>query len=101
MQQRLGDPRIAKMYGGDKFWSYAALGLLWCLYAFVFYEIQPFIPSPEVFWLLAVGGALVVLFNTASILVMIAHLGEDREEIYGLDIYYLDEATKQKSNARS
>lgn len=96
MQQRLGDSRIAKMYGGDRFWSYAALGLLWILYAFVFFEIQPFIPSPEVFWLLVVGGALVVLFNTASILVMIAHLGDDRDEIYGLDLFYLDEANKQK-----
>lgn len=101
MQQRLGDPRIAKMYGGDRFWSYSALALLWALYAFVFYKIQQYIPSPEVFWLLTVGGALVVLFNTASILVMISHLGEDREEIYGLDIYYLDEANKQKSSARS
>lgn len=96
MQQRLGDPRISKMYGGDRFWSYAALGLLWLLYAFVFYSIQPFIPSAEVFWLLAIGGALVVLFNTASILVMVSHLGEDREEIYGLDLFYLDEANKPK-----
>ncbi len=96
MQQRTGDPRIKGMVGGDRFWSYAALTLLWLLYAFVFFEIQRFIPSPEVFWLLAVGGLLVLLFNTASILVMISHLSEDREEIYGLDLYYLDQAKNQK-----
>ena len=96
MQQKTGDPRMASMVGGDRFWSYASLGLLWLLYAFVFFEIQPYIPSPEVFWLLAVGGTLVLLFNTASILVMISHLSDDREEIYGLDLYYLDQAKNQK-----
>ena len=94
MQQRSGDPRVAGMFGGDRFWSYSALGLLWLLYAFVFYSVQPYIQEPQTYWLLVVGGALVLLFNTASILVMIAHLSADRDEIYGLDLFYLDEATK-------
>jgi len=45
---------------------------------------------------LAVGGTLVLLFNTASILVMVSHLSEDREEIYGLDLFYLDERKKSQ-----
>ena len=96
MQKNSGDPRIAGMLSGDRFWAFAALLLLWALYAFVFYSVQPHIPSPEVFWLLAVGGALVLAFNTASVLVMASHLSEDRDEIYGLDLHYLDESQKQK-----
>jgi hypothetical protein len=91
MQPKSSDPRIAGMFGGDRFWSIASLLLLWILYAFVFYQVMPNINSPEVFWLLALGGALVLIFNTASILVMVAHLSEDRDEIYGLDLHYLDE----------
>jgi hypothetical protein len=29
---------------------------------------------------------------------MVAHLSEDRSEIYGLDLYYLDLANKQSSH---
>lgn len=96
MQQRSGDPRIASMLSGDRFWSYAALLLLWLLYAFVFYKVMPYVGSPEVFWLLAVGAALVLIFNTASILVMAAHLSDDRDEIYGLDLHYLDANKNQQ-----
>jgi hypothetical protein len=92
MQRKTDDPRIARLFSGDRFWSYSALALLWLLYAFVFYSMQPYIQEPETFWLLVTGGGLVLLFNTAAILVMIAHLSEDREEIYGLDLYYVDEA---------
>jgi hypothetical protein len=97
MQQRQIDPRIAGLFAGDRFWSLAALGLLWLLYAFVFFEIYPYTSTPEVTWALAIGGGLVLLFNTASILAMVAHLSEDRHEIYGLDLHYLDLAKKQPS----
>ena len=83
------------MFSGDRFWSLASLLLLWLLYAFVFFEMLPFASSPEVFWLLAISGGLVLLFNTASILVMVAHLSDDRNEIYGLDLHYLDVAKNQ------
>ena len=97
MINRPSDPRIAKMFSGDRFWSLAALALLWLLYAFVFFEVMPFTSSPEVLWSLAIGGGLVLLFNTASILVMVAHLSEDRDEIYGLDLHYVDVAKTQTS----
>jgi hypothetical protein len=97
MQQRQMDPRIAKLFGGDRFWSLTALGLLWLLYAFVFFEVYQYTAIPAVTWSLAIGGGLVLLFNTASIFAMVAHLSEDRSEIYGLDLYYLDLANKQSS----
>lgn len=95
MQKRQIDPRIAAMFGGDRFWALAALLLLWLLYAFVFFEMLPNSSSPGVAWALAIGGGLVLLFNSASIIAMVAHLSEDRSEIYGLDLHYLDAAKKQ------
>ncbi len=86
------DPRIAKLVSGDRFWSIASLALLWGLYGFVFSRVLDHTGSPEVFWLLAVGGALVLLFNTAAIVAMVAHLSEARAEVYGLDLRYRDAA---------
>src|SRR4029078_5839574 len=95
MQQRQIDPRIAGLFSGDRFWSLASLGLLWLLYAFVFFEVYPYASPPEVTWALAIGGGLVLLFNTASIVAMVSHLSEDRNQIYGLDLRSLDLAKKQ------
>lgn len=87
--------RISSMLAGDRMWSLASLISLWLLYAFVFYAMLPYIGDPAVFWLLVVSGGLVILFNTAAVIAMIVHLSEDREEIYGLDLHYLDSAQNQ------
>lgn len=89
------DPRIAKKFSGDRAWSLVAVGVLWALYAFVFYEVKDYLGAPEVGWTLAIFGGLVLLFNTAAILAMVAHLSEEREEIYGLDLHYIDLANKK------
>ncbi len=86
------DDRIAGKLTGDRNWSLAALAALWLLYAFVFWKMLPYAGTGVIFWSLAIGGGLVLLFNTASIIAMLAHLSEDRKEIYGLDLYYLDAA---------
>jgi hypothetical protein len=90
MQQRHDDSRISKMYRGDRNWAFVAVAVLWSLYGFVFYQVKDLTGSPEVTIVLGVFGALVLLFNTASIFAMTYHLGEERQEIYGLDIHYLD-----------
>ncbi|HET6390433.1 hypothetical protein [Hyphomicrobium sp.] len=90
------DPRIASKFSGDRTWSLAAVVTLWALYAFVFYEVSTYTSSADVLWALGIAGALVVLFNTAAILAMVAHLSEERDEIYGLDLHYLD-LSKRKS----
>lgn len=91
MQDLSRDPRMAGMVAGDRNWSIAALLPLWLLYGFVFWAVMPY-ASDEVLWLLAVGGGLVLLFNTAAVIAMLAHLSSDRGEIYGLDLHYLDAA---------
>lgn len=90
MQRNLSDPRIAAKFSGDRMWSLAAIIVLWLLYAFVFFEIRDYAGSPEVVWALIISGGLVILFNTAAILAMLFHLSEERDEIYGLDLHYLD-----------
>ena len=95
MQKMISDPRIAGKFAGDRMWSLAAVIVLWLLYAFVFYEIKDYAGSPEVVWTLLISGALVILFNTAAIFAMLFHLSEERDEIYGLDLHYLD-LKKQK-----
>jgi hypothetical protein len=89
------DPRIDKLFSGDRSWSLVAVAVLWALYAFVFYEVKDVLPEPSVTWALTIFGGLVLLFNTAAILAMVAHLSEERDEIYGLDLHYVDLANKK------
>lgn len=84
------------MFSGDRRWSLFAILVLWATYAFVFYEVHPYAADPAVFGALAVSGALVLLFNTASILAMLSHYADDKEHIYGLDLHYLDVAKQSK-----
>jgi RsiW-degrading membrane proteinase PrsW (M82 family) len=95
MQKMISDPRIATMFSGDRLWSLTAIAVLWLLYAFVFYEVKDDAGSSEVVWTLLISGGLVILFNTAAIFAMLFHLSEERDEIYGLDLHYLD-LKKQK-----
>ena len=90
------DPRIAQKFSGDRNWSLVSVAVLWALYAFVFFEMKDYLGSPDVVWTLGAFGALVLLFNTAAIVAMVAHLSEARDEIYGLDLHYVDLA-KRKS----
>ncbi|RUO97848.1 hypothetical protein [Hyphomicrobium sp.] len=90
MQKVYTDPRIASKFAGDRMWSLAAIVVLWLLYAFVFYEVKDYAGSSEVIWALMISGGLVILFNTAAIFAMLFHLSEERDEIYGLDLHYLD-----------
>lgn len=95
MSQNDRDPRISQMFSSDRTWSLLALIVLWGLYAFVFLYIADQTGSPEVFWTLAVAGGLVLAFNTAAIVAMITNLDGSREEIYGLDLHYLDIENKK------
>lgn len=96
MQQKLSDPRIQAMFSGDRIWAFGAVIVLWCVYAFTFWELTQNPSSDGVLEALAVAGGLVLLFNTASVVAMIAHYAHDKEHIYGLDIHYLDEMKKAK-----
>ena len=46
--------------------------------------------------MLLIGGALVLIYNTAAIMAMLRHYREDRDFMYGLDIKFLDAARAAK-----
>ena len=91
------DPRVDRMFSGDRVAALIALAALWATLAFVFLAVMPFSGSREVMYVLAAGVGMVLLFNTASIIAMISHYSEDRQHIYGLDLHYLDQKNKTKS----
>jgi hypothetical protein len=90
MQKSNTDARADKMYAGDRRWAVLAVAVLWSTYAFVFWKVLPNAGSPEVIYVLGFAGAVVLLFNTASIFSMLKHYGDDKDHIYGLDLHYLD-----------
>lgn len=90
------DPRVDAMYGGDRLASLIALIALWATLLFVFLQVIPLAGDPSILYVLAAGVGLVLLFNTASIIAMLAHYSEDRNHIYGLDLHYLDAMNKNK-----
>jgi fatty acid desaturase len=90
------DPRVDRMFSGDRIAAMIALAALWATLAFVFVSVIPLAGSSEVLYALATGVGMVLLFNTASIFAMLNHYSEDRQHIYGLDLHYLDEMKKSK-----
>jgi hypothetical protein len=96
MQQKLPDPRVHKMFAGDRIWALGAVLTLWGVYAFVFWKLSLTPNADGVLLALGIAGGLVLLFNSASILAMISHYSDDKEHIYGLDIHYLDEMKKAR-----
>ena len=89
-----GDPRIEKMYSGDRLWSIVARATLWATYIFVLAKVLPLAGTEAVYMTLAAGAGLVLLFNTAAVWAMVSHYGEDKQAIYGLDLHYLDLSKK-------
>ncbi|CAA2139659.1 hypothetical protein [Hyphomicrobium sp. ghe19] len=90
------DPRIEREFAADRNWSLVSVVVLWALYGFIFYEMRVWGFSDEVNLALAISGGLVLLFNTASMIALIAQLNSRRKEIYGLDLYYLDLRKKKR-----
>ncbi|WP_421695150.1 hypothetical protein [Aestuariivirga sp.] len=83
--------RIEAMYRRDVLVAYAFVIGLWL--AIIFVMIATWNIAPEGPWrtILLIGGAAVLLFNTASMSAMVKHYKEDKDFIYGLDLKHLDE----------
>ena len=85
------DQRINSMFMGDLVWAWGFVAVLWAVYLFVFYEVTNIVGDKDIWWALAIGGGLVLLFNTAAIIALASHYSHDKRFIYGLDIRHLDE----------
>ena len=78
------------MHKRDVLIAWAFVLGLWFAMIFVAYATWDLAPTPGARTLLLIGGAVVLLFNTAAILAMLRHYREDRDFMYGLDIRFLD-----------
>jgi hypothetical protein len=84
------EDRIDKMFAGDKLAAGVLVVMLWLTVFFVMLAVRSFMPSGEVELLCWAGAALLLLFNTASIVAMLKHYGQDKAHIYAVDIRHLD-----------
>ena len=84
------DPRIDSMHRRDVGIAWAFVIGLWFAIVFVLWATWDLAPSGAARAVLLVGGLVVLAFNTAAIVAMLAHYREDREFIYGLDLRFLD-----------
>lgn len=88
--------RIEAMHGRDVKVAWAFVIGLWVAVVFVAWATWSLAPSSGARTLLLIGGAIILVFNTAAILSMLRHYREDRDFMYGLDIKFLDEARSAK-----
>lgn len=85
--------RVDRMFSRDRLMALVFVALLWVTVVFVYFAIAPLVNNGPLRAILLIGAALLLLFNTASMLAMIRHYREDRAHIYGLDIRHMDAAT--------
>ncbi|WP_324751540.1 hypothetical protein [Roseovarius sp. Pro17] len=85
------------MHRRDIIIAWAFVVGLWVAIIFVAIATWSLAPSVAARTLLLIGGAIILLFNTAAILAMLRHYREDRDFMYGLDIKFLDLARAQKN----
>lgn len=84
--------RIAAMHRRDVTIAWAFVIGLWLAMGFVAWATWSLAPSGAARIVLLIGGAIVLVFNTAAIMAMLRHYREDRDFMYGLDIKFLDAA---------
>ncbi|WP_309666119.1 hypothetical protein [Tabrizicola sp.] len=91
------DQRIEAMHRRDVLVAWAFVVGLWCSVIFVAYATWDLAPDSTARTLLLIGGAIVLVFNTAAITAMLRHYREDRDFMYGLDIKFSDEARGRRT----
>jgi hypothetical protein len=82
--------RIEAMFTRDKLTAGVLVVGLWLTVFFVMLAVRGFIADKSVEVVCWIGAALLLVFNTSSIVAMIRHYGEDKAHIYAVDIRHLD-----------
>lgn len=90
------EERISAMHRNDVRVAWAFVISLWLAMIFVAWATWSLAPDASTRALLLIGGAVILVFNTAAIMAMLKHYREDRDFMYGLDIKFLDEARAAK-----
>ncbi|KAB1070745.1 hypothetical protein [Methylobacterium planeticum] len=92
------DPRISAMFRRDCAAAIFAVVVVWLIYAFTFWTMRHVFDAANLTIPMALLGVSVLFLNTAAIVAMIRHYGEDRAAIYGIDIYYLDQLRRMRQD---
>ena len=88
--------RIETMHRRDVQVAWAFVAGLWLSIIFVAFATWDLAPSGTARVVLLIGGAAILILNTAAIMAMLKHYREDRDFMYGLDIKFMDAARDQK-----
>ena len=88
--------RIEVMHKRDVLVAWAFVIGLWFAIIFVAMATWSLAPSGPARVMLLMGGAVILILNTAAIMAMLRHYREDRDFMYGLDIKFLDAARALK-----
>ena len=88
--------RIQAMHKRDVQVAWAFVIGLWFAIIFVANATWSWAPNGPARVMLLIGGAIILILNTAAIMAMLRHYREDRDFMYGLDIKFLDAARGQK-----
>lgn len=83
--------RINKMFKTDSLFAALILIALWVTIAFVYIQISKQVDDGNIQIVITIGAALLLLFNTASIVAMLKHYSKDKAAIYKIDIRHLDQ----------
>lgn len=89
--------RIETMFIRDRIMAIAFIAMVWLAVGFVYFAVNAWIDDTGVRIALSVAAALILLFNSASMIAMIRHYAEDKQFIYELDIRHLDESRAAKT----
>ena|SRR5690349_9384597 len=82
--------RIQRMFMQDCCMAYVDVILLWAAILFVLVSILQIVQDSNIRLAMYIASAMLLLFNTASVMAMTRHFAEDKQFIYGLDIKHLD-----------
>ena len=88
--------RIQAMHKRDVQVAWAFVIGVWFAIIFVAVATWSWAPNGPARVMLLIGGAIILILNTAAIMAMLRHYREDRDFLYGLDIKFLDAARAQK-----
>jgi hypothetical protein len=84
------ESRVDAMFAGDRLWAITVVAALWLTIFFVMLSVRPLIQNAAIETVCWIGAMALLLFNTASIVAMIRHYGQDKQHIYMVDIRHLD-----------
>ena len=88
------DPALAAraeaMHTRDRWSALLILAMLWATLLFTYFAVPHGSFGSPIGIVLIISAALLLLFNTSSVMAMLSHYREDRDHIYGQDLHNLD-----------